>query len=59
MNENEDEQKIFDSINSTGEPLNATVIIKNALFDKAIKEVGEERADELYKEYWEKVFENS
>ncbi len=59
LNENEDEQKIFDSINSTGEPLNATVIIKNALFDKAIKEVGEERADELYKEYWEKVFENS
>lgn len=54
LNENEDEQKIFDSINSTGEPLNATVIIKNALFDKAIKKVGEERADELYKEYWEK-----
>lgn len=36
LNANEDEQKIFDSINSTGEPLPAADIIKNALFDKVI-----------------------
>ena len=57
LNANEDEQKIFDSINSTGEPLNATDIIKNALFDRAIKEAGEEKASQWYESYWEKIFE--
>lgn len=59
LNANEDEQKIFDSINSTGEPLNATVIIKNALFDKAIEKVGEAKAIEWYEKYWEKIFEDN
>ena len=52
----EDEQKIFDSINSTGEPLSSTDIIKNALFDKIIKESGEEKAIKLY-ERWQSAFE--
>ncbi len=59
LNANEDEQKIFDSINSTGEPLNVTDIVKNALFDKAIKEVGEDKASEWYSTYWEKIFEQN
>lgn len=57
LNANEDEQKIFDSINSTGEPLNATDIIKNALFDKTIKTIGETEATEWYKKYWGNIFE--
>ncbi|TKZ30083.1 DUF262 domain-containing protein [Brachyspira catarrhinii] len=57
LNANEDEQKIFDSINSTGEPLNATDIIKNALFDKTIKIIGETEATKWYKKYWGSIFE--
>lgn len=57
LNANEDEQKIFDSINSTGAPLNASDIIKNALFDKAIKINNEEWALKIYEKYWESVFE--
>ncbi|OHU83337.1 hypothetical protein BKN38_05465 [Helicobacter sp. CLO-3] len=57
LNANEDEQKIFDSINSTGEKLTATDIIKNALFDKAIKETSEEQATNWYEKYWEATFE--
>lgn len=57
LNANEDEQKIFDSINSTGEPLTTTDIIKNTLFDKSIKMIGEEKATKWYKEHWEDIFE--
>lgn len=56
IQESEDEQKIFDSINSTGMPLNAADIIKNAIFDRVIKLKGEETAKELYNTYWENVF---
>lgn len=56
IQESEDEQKIFDSINSTGMPLNAADIIKNAIFDRVIKLKGEETAKELYNAYWENVF---
>ncbi|RAX56336.1 DUF262 domain-containing protein [Helicobacter sp. 10-6591] len=58
LNANEDEQKIFDSINSTGEKLTATDIIKNALFDKAIKETDQEQATNWYEKYWESTFES-
>ncbi|WP_298947773.1 HNH endonuclease family protein [uncultured Campylobacter sp.] len=54
----EDEQKIFDSINSTGMPLNATDIIKNALFDRIIKISDEEYALDLYDKYWRNIFEH-
>lgn len=54
----EDEQKIFDSINSTGMPLNATDIIKNALFDRMIKISDEEYALDLYDKYWRNIFEH-
>lgn len=56
IEQDEDEQKIFDSINSTGIKLTATDIIKNALFDKVIKLTI--NYETLYKDYWESVFEN-
>lgn len=37
LNGNEDEQKIFDSINLAGMVLSSTDIIKNAIFDRLIK----------------------
>ena len=51
----ENEQKIFDSINTTGLQLTATDIIKNSLFARAI--ALECDYENLYKEYWESVFE--
>lgn len=57
LNANEDEQKIFDSINSTGERLSATDIVKNALFDRFIKISDENKASENYKKYWQDIFE--
>lgn len=56
LDKNEDEQKIFDSINSTGVKLTATDIIKNALFAKAIEL--NTNYETLYKTYWENVFES-
>jgi len=50
-------KKIFDSINSTGERLSATDIIKNALFDKPIKISSEDKASQMYRDYSENIFE--
>lgn len=58
LNSNEDEQKIFDSINSTGEKLTVTDIVKNSLFDQAIRTFGEEKAMALYEEFWRAIFED-
>ena len=58
IQEKEDEQKIFDSINSTGEKLTATDIIKNAIFDKIQKKAGRTVAINLYKQYWRNVFDS-
>lgn len=55
LDKDDDEQKIFDSINSTGVKLTATDIIKNALFAKAIELKTD--YETLYKTYWENVFE--
>ncbi|WP_300718663.1 DUF262 domain-containing protein [Helicobacter sp. UBA3407] len=55
LDTNEDEQKIFDSINTAGLKLTATDIIKNALFAKAM-ELNTDY-EKLYKEYWEDLFE--
>ena len=55
LSQDEDEQKIFDSINSTGVKLTSTDIIKNALFDRAI--TLQTDYEKLYKEYWESIFE--
>ncbi len=55
LDSNEDEQKIFDSINTAGLKLTATDIIKNALFAKAISLNCDYVT--LYQKYWEEVFE--
>lgn len=57
LGEGEDEQKIFDSINSTGQKLTATDIIKNTLFAVVISKLGEAKASKLYQEYWKSIFE--
>lgn len=55
LDTNEDEQKIFDSINTAGLKLTATDIIKNALFAKAMELNSD--YERLYQEYWECLFE--
>ena len=52
---NEDEQKIFDSINTAGLRLTATDIIKNALFDRAMRLQAD--YEKWYETYWESLFE--
>ena len=57
MSEKEDEQAIFDTINSAGLRLSSADIIKNALFQKALSLFdSEEEVETLYKEKWENVF---
>ena len=53
LDENEDEQKIFDSINSAGLVLSSMDIIKNAIFDRLIKssDMSAEKAKEIYRYY--------
>lgn len=54
----EDEQKVFDSINTTGIILNSVDIIKNTIFDILLKQTqNEEKVKEIYEKYWEKTFE--
>lgn len=56
----ENEQAIFDTVNSAGVRLTCADTIKNALFQKAnenaTSEPEKEAVIELYKECWEKVF---
>lgn len=55
--EKENEQVIFDTINSTGVMLTASDIIKNALFQK-VKSSGRD-IELLYEDTWQKCFEDS
>lgn len=57
LDEDENEQIIFDTINSTGVKLTASDIIKNALFHKINKPP--QVMDDLYKDTWQKTFEES
>jgi hypothetical protein len=56
--ENEDEQAIFDTINSAGVRLSSADIIKNALFQKALVllDSNEEMVIKIYNTYWESIF---
>jgi hypothetical protein len=57
LSEKEDEQAIFDTINSAGVRLSSADIIKNALFQKALDLfVNIEDVETLYKEHWENIF---
>lgn len=56
LTEKDDEQAIFDTINSAGVRLSCADIIKNALFQKAIQLFNsQDEATALYKKTWEKV----
>jgi hypothetical protein len=53
----DDEQAIFDTLNTAGVRLSPAETIKNALFQKVIKVFGsKESAIKLYKRTWEKTF---
>jgi uncharacterized protein with ParB-like and HNH nuclease domain len=57
LSEKDDEQAIFDTINSAGVRLSGADIIKNALFQKAL-EIFDKQEDvlKLYKDNWDDVF---
>ena len=61
LDEKEDEQKIFDSINSAGMVLSSMDIIKNAIFDRLIKSgnMSDEEAKAIYDTCWKSIFETS
>ena len=55
----DNEQEIFDTINSTGVRLSSADIIKNALFQKVLElNVSETELTDLYKKYWEDIFQS-
>ncbi len=57
LSEKEDEQAIFDTINSAGVRLSSADIIKNALFQKALDLFDNvDDVENLYKEHWENIF---
>lgn len=57
LSEKEDEQAIFDTINSAGVRLSSADIIKNALFQKAIELFNNtEDVTVIYEEKWQSVF---
>ena len=57
LSEKENEQAIFDTINSAGVRLSSADIIKNALFQKALELFDDENeVIEIYKASWENVF---
>jgi uncharacterized protein with ParB-like and HNH nuclease domain len=56
LEKDDNEQAIFDTINSAGVRLTSADIIKNALFQKAIQILEEKEAIKLYNETWCKVF---
>lgn len=57
LNEGENEQVIFDTINSTGVMLTASDIIKNALFQKA--RISGANIEKVYQNTWERCFEDT
>ena len=58
LHENDDEQIIFDTINSLGVRLTIAELLKNYIFNKLKDESQENDLHELYKNYWEGIFES-
>jgi len=57
IDQNDDEQAIFDTLNTAGVRLSTAEIIKNAIFQKVIQVYEKkEQAIKLYNETWEKTF---
>ena len=58
LDDNDQEQKIFDTINSSGVRLTSTDIIKNALYQKLIELTKDsDKIAEYYKKTWAETFE--
>ena len=61
LSSKDDEQKIFDSVNSMGKSLSNADIIKNYVFQKLREnakndDVKKNQVTDLYNEYWDSVF---
>ncbi len=56
LDEDDNEQTIFDTINTAGVRLTSTDIIKNKLFQKVVELFDEDQAIEYYKNTWENCF---
>jgi uncharacterized protein with ParB-like and HNH nuclease domain len=57
LSEDDDEQAIFDTINSAGVRLSGADIIKNAIFQKALELMeNEDDVVKLYQDHWENIF---
>ncbi len=59
LDEKDDEQSIFDTLNTAGVRLTVAEIVKNAIFKKAIELIelnDKSKAIELYKKTWEETF---
>lgn len=56
LNDNDDEQKIFDTLNTSGVRLTAAEVIKNALFKRYLELDSREGAVSFYENTWEKTF---
>jgi len=56
LEERDDEQSIFDTLNTAGVRLTSAEIVKNALFKRLIEVTNREEAIKTYKETWEKSF---
>ncbi|MCM8827514.1 MAG: DUF262 domain-containing HNH endonuclease family protein [Candidatus Omnitrophica bacterium] len=56
LDEKDNEQSIFDTLNTAGVRLTVAEIVKNAIFKKAIELSDKSKAIELYKKTWEETF---
>lgn len=56
LDEKEDEQAIFDTINSAGVRLSGADIVKNSIFQRAASLMDLEELDKLYVKCWENIF---
>lgn len=60
VDNNDQEQQIFDTINSAGMALSSTDIIKNALYEKLRQfKISEEKLLGYYEDTWQLTFDNS
>ncbi|MCW3108626.1 MAG: hypothetical protein JWQ09_3132 [Segetibacter sp.] len=56
LDEKDEEQSIFDTINSSGVTLSPADIIKNALFQRMIELTDQLQATKIYEKNWKEVF---
>lgn len=57
LEETDNDQIVFDTVNFLNETSACTQMIKNALFDQSIVLCGKDRFEELFVEFWQNLFE--